>query len=228
MEKISQEEVEQFIDLSQDLESNSDEGSIENSINDILNETPVATPEDFENSKLIDFNKIPDNLLDENNLDDEDILNFNPILEEREKLKPNFTPDDMMALLEYVSGKSDRPLSIDKFSTNLEEKLKNLTYFVNLYQLMNLPMLMSYQNAIREELYNKKTLRSMDIKDLTSISSNLTKEISSIISNANQANQTISQYASSNTLYNTILGKLVLLSEDKLDIIRKNLEEISE
>lgn len=230
MEKITRQELDDFIDIvnkfetsdesSDNFEETTDEESSNSTIN-LDDDTPIATPEDFENSKLIDFNTIPDSLMDETT----DYPITDPLLLDRENLKPGVTPTDFKSLLDYVAGNGDKPLSIDKFSANIEDKLKDVTYMMNLYQLLNLPMLTSYQNEVRARLYNSETLNSMDIKDLTSVSSNLTKEIKMILDSANQAVQTISQYSTNSNEYNNILNKLIMLPTDKLMKISKVLEE---
>lgn len=200
-----------------------DENNIDDILDDMIDEEvedKVSTIEDFENSELFDENKIPDNLVSEDNS-----YSTQPILAEREKLQLGLTPEDIKDLYDYMSGKAEKPLFIDRFTSDTEGRLKDMTYMMNLLQMSSLPMLIALQSQVREKLYSRENLMSMDVKDLSASSANLTKEINSILSNSINTVQTFSSMGSLNSEYRKLLDRLMLLPEDKVHRLMDILNE---
>ena len=124
-----------------------------------------------------------------------------------------------------MSGKAEKPLFIDRFTSDTEGRLKDMTYMMNLLQMSSLPMLIALQSQVREKLYSRENLMSMDVKDLSASSANLTKEINSILSNSINTVQTFSSMGSLNSEYRKLLDRLMLLPEDKVHRLMDILNE---
>lgn len=171
--------------------------------------------EDFENSPLFNDNEIPDSMVSE---DEPAVLN--PILADRDNLNIGLGPEDIKSLYNYLSGSGEKPLFIDKYTSDTEGRLKDMVYMMNLIQMSNLPMLMAYQQTLRERLFTPENLYAMDIKDLTTASNNISKEIQGIMDSATKSVLTFNQFGSVNSEFRDVLGKLMLLPEDKFNAIK--------
>ena len=171
--------------------------------------------EDFENSPLFNDNEIPDSMVSE---DEPAVLN--PILADRDNLNIGLGPEDIKSLYSYLSGSGEKPLFIDKYTSDTEGRLKDMVYMMNLIQMSNLPMLMAYQQTLRERLFTPENLYAMDIKDLTTASNNISKEIQGIMDSATKSVLTFNQLGSVNSEFRDVLGKLMLLPEDKFNTIK--------
>lgn len=171
--------------------------------------------EDFENSPLFNDNEIPDSMVSE-----EKPAVLNPILADRDNLNIGLGPEDIKSLYSYLSGSGEKPLFIDKYTSDTEGRLKDMVYMMNLIQMSNLPMLMAYQQTLRERLFTPENLYAMDIKDLTTASNNISKEIQSIMDSATKSVLTFNQFGSVNSEFRDVLGKLMLLPEDKFNTIK--------
>lgn len=170
---------------------------------------------DFENSPLFNDNEIPDSMVSE---DEPAVLN--PILADRDNLNIGLGPEDIKSLYSYLSGSGEKPLFIDKYTSDTEGRLKDMVYMMNLIQMSNLPMLMAYQQTLRERLFTPENLYAMDIKDLTTASNNISKEIQGIMDSATKSVLTFNQFGSVNSEFRDVLGKLMLLPEDKFNTIK--------
>lgn len=171
--------------------------------------------EDFENSPLFNDNEIPDSMVSE-----EGPAVLNPILADRDNLNIGLGPEDIKSLYSYLSGSGEKPLFIDKYTSDTEGRLKDMVYMMNLIQMSNLPMLMAYQQTLRERLFTPENLYAMDIKDLTTASNNISKEIQGIMDSATKSVLTFNQFGSVNSEFRDVLGKLMLLPEDKFNTIK--------
>ena len=171
--------------------------------------------EDFENSPLFNDNEIPDSMVSEG-----EPAVLNPILADRDNLNIGLGPEDIKSLYNYLSGSGEKPLFIDKYTSDTEGRLKDMVYMMNLIQMSNLPMLMAYQQTLRERLFTPENLYAMDIKDLTTASNNISKEIQGIMDSATKSVLTFNQFGSVNSEFRDVLGKLMLLPEDKFNTIK--------
>lgn len=192
-----------------------------NDLENILDEeffdgqTP-STVEDFENSPLFNDNEIPDSMVNE-----EEQVVLSPILANRENLTLGLGPEDIKSLYNYLSGSGDKPRFIDKYTSDTEGRLKDTVYIMNMLQMSSLPMLMAYQQTLRERLFTPENLYAMDIKDLTTASNNISKEIQGILDSATKSVLTFNQFGSVNSEFRDVLGKLMLLPEDKFNAIKE-------
>lgn len=191
-----------------------------NDLENILDEeffdgqTP-STAEDFENSPLFNDNEIPDSMVNEK---EQAVLS--PILADRENLTLGLGPEDIKSLYEYLSGTGEKPRFIDRFTSDTEGRLKDTVYTMNMIQLSSLPILMAYQQTLRERMFTPENLYAMDMKDLTAASANITKEIQSIMDSATKSIVVFNQFGSVNSEFRDVLGKLMLLPEDKFNTIK--------
>lgn len=174
-----------------------------------------SAAEDFENSPLFNDNEIPDSMVS-----GEEPAVLNPILADRDNLNIGLGPEDIKSLYSYLSGSGEKPLFIDKYTSDTEGRLKDMVYMMNLIQMSNLPMLMAYQQTLRERLFTPENLYAMDIKDLTTASNNISKEIQGIMDSATKSVLTFNQFGSVNSEFRDVLGKLMLLPEDKFNTIK--------
>ena len=177
-------------------------------------ETP-STPDDFENSPLFNENEIPDSMVNE----DEQIV-MSPIVTQRDNLTLGLSPEDIKSLYDYLSGKAEKPLFIDKFTSDTEGRLRDMVYMMNLLQLSSLPILLAYQQSLRERLFTPENLYAMDIKDLTTASNNISKEIQGILDSSTKSVLTFNQFGSVNSEYRDVLNKLMLMPADKYKQIK--------
>lgn len=191
-----------------------EDNDIEFILDSMIEENSNSYADSEECTLVVEENKIPDSLADETKQEIE-----NPLITRRSDLNIGLTADDIIAMFSYISGAETKPAFLDKFTADIEGKLKDTVLMTNLLQLQSIPTIMALQANVRERLYCPENLYSMDIKDLTASSSNLSKEISSILSNATNSVQTFSQYGGINSEYRKLLDRLVLLPEDKLSQI---------
>lgn len=194
-----------------------DNNDIDSILDSMIEEnSSVIDSDDFENSQLFDENKIPDSMLET----DEVMPTDDPFILQRQELKVGLTPEDIKDLYNYMSGTGEKPLFIDKFTSDTDGRLKDMIFIMNLMQLSSLPTLMALQAQVRDRMFSRENLMSMDIKDLTAASGNLTKEVQGILSNAANAVQTFNQFGGINNEYRKLLDRLMLLPEDKFSQIR--------
>lgn len=169
----------------------------------------VFDANDFENSSLFEENKVPDNAP--------------VVVEEYNDL--GVSNNDMKSLMDYVSGKGERPLFIDKYTASCEDKLRDLIYMISLKQLANIPQLMDYSNKVKSILYSDNTIYQLEQKDLMAINNGAVNEINSAMSNTVKMMQMFNQMGSLNSQYRRLLDKLVLMPEDKVNKIMDIINE---
>lgn len=163
----------------------------------------------------IDFNTIPEKIEDsyeEKSLD--------PVLVKRNELSVGLTPEDIQDLYLYVSGKGSKPLFIDKFTSDTEGRLKDMTVIMTMTQLAQIPTLTALRNQVQERLFDPANLYDMDSKTLSATLANLDKNINAIIENSIKAVQTTSQFGTLNNEYRKILDGVMMLPTEKLEMLR--------
>lgn len=210
------------MDLNSNIENNIDnivEDDIASTLEEELDKITSDKNNNLEDTLNFNENRIPDSFMED------DITLDDPFISERNKLKVGISPEDIRSLYDYISGNADKPLFIDKFTSDTEGRLKDMIYIMNLMQLSTLPSLTALQSQIRERLYNAETLRLMNIKELTTASNNITKEIHSIIHNATNSINTFNQTGSLNNEYRKILDRILLLPDNKFNEMREFLNK---
>ena len=201
-----------------DLEHNLEEKE-ENSINileeekDPNTDTKTASDDFFDN---IDLTKIPE----EFSLGEPDVAK-SEIIDNKEEIKLGLTTEDLKELYDYISGKGNKPLFIDKFTSDSEGRLRDELYIMNLLQLSKLPMLIAFQAQIQDLMYRPENLAKMEIKDLTNASKNVSSEIQGIMKSAVDTVQTLNTLGALNNEYRQLLNAMTMLPEEKLARIKE-------
>lgn len=221
MEKITDEDLKSMlVDYSKETQwEKVDLPSEEDNV--LTEESEKSLQESLESE--IDFNKIPDTF--ENTFDEKPL---DIVLEKRDELTLGLTPEDIKDLYEYISGKGNKPLYIDRFTSDTEGRLKDMTLIMALIQLSQIPTLTAYRNQVQERLFDPKNLYDMDSKTLSATMTNLNKDIMNILEASIRAVQTISQFGALNNAYRKTLDELMLLPPDKLEMIHKLILENEE
>lgn len=210
MEKITDNDLIKYLESEDKLEDTNEELQFKSNQ---LEEDPL-------DNFRFDENKIPDSMLQ--TIDDE---YKNEILKNKDKLNLGIESEDLKSLYMYISGKGEKPLFIDKFTSDNEGRMKDMIYIMNLIQLSTLPMLMALQQEVRERLFKPDRLAGMDAKDLSALLNNLSKEIYLVINNSTNSIQTFNQFGSLNNEYRKLLDRLMLMPEDKIEKFIKLLNE---
>lgn len=143
------------------------------------------------------------------------------IIEQRDELKLGLSAEDLKDLYNYISGKGDKPLFIDKFTSDSEGRLKDELYIMNLLLLSKLPMLVSFQAQIQDLMYRPENLGKMDIKELSSASKNVSAEIQNIIKSTTESMQVLNNLGSLNNEYRQLLNLMTQLPEEKLARVKE-------
>lgn len=184
-------------------------------------DTPMAKV--LENNTLqdsleqeIDFNTIPENI--ETNYEEKPL---DVVLEKRNELTIGLTPEDIQALFDYIAGKGEKPLFVDKFMSDTEGRLKEMSSIMTLLQLSRIPVLTALTNQVQERLFDPSNLYDMDSKTLSATMTNLNKDIMNILDVSIKTVQNNSQFGSLNNEYRKLLDSMMMLPADKLDKIRE-------
>lgn len=227
MEKITDNDLKEMLTKSEeqtedlsDVIVNEETGEVQwVKINDaIIPEQAELNEENLEEQleQEIDFNKIPENV--DNGYED---MSLDPVIEQRKDLNVGLTPEDIKDLYLYVSGKGEKPLYIDKFTSDAEGRLKDMTLVMAQLQLAQIPTLTALRNQVQERLFAPENLYDMDSKTLSATMSNLTKDIQNIIDGSIKAIQTTSQFGTLNSKYRDLVNSMIMLPPEKLELIEK-------
>ena len=168
----------------------------------------------------LDFNIIPDNI--ESSYEEKPL---DPILKERDELSIGITPEDIKDFYNYVAGKAEKPLFIDKFMADVEGRLKEMTSLMTMSELSRLPIIAAYTNQLMDRMFSPENLYDMDLKTITSSLVNLNKYITNTLENSMKMIQTTSQYSCLNNEYRKALDGMLLLPPDKLKWVMENVLE---
>lgn len=143
------------------------------------------------------------------------------ILSQKDKINIGLTSTDIQNMFNYVCGEAEKPLFVDKFTSDTNDRMKDMLLVMNQLQMAELPILIAYKDKITERLLNIDNLDTMDYKTLSSISANITKEIQTILDTTTKAIQTINQFCPLNSEYRRVLDSLMLVSDEKFETIQR-------
>lgn len=208
MEKITDEDLKSMLTKTEDVS----ETVIEEENNEVLEKETLQDCLEQE----IDFNTIPENI--ENTYEEKPL---DVVLEKRKQLTIGLTPEDIQALFDYIAGKGEKPLFVDKFMSDTEGRLKEMSSIMTLLQLSRIPVLTAYNNQATERLFDPSNLYEMDLKTLSSTITNINKDIMNILDVSIKTVQNNSQFGSLNNEYRRLLDSMMMLPADKLDKIRE-------
>ena len=214
MEKITDEDLKELLTDQEVLEDNSIKLDMSNSVPITLDSLQT----DLE--KEIDFNTIPENI--ESSYEEKEL---DPVLQKRNNLTVGLTPEDYQALFDYIAGKTEKPDFVDRFMTDTEGRLKEMSTIMALVQLSRIPTLTAYNNQLQERLFDPSNLYEMDLKTLSSTMTNINKDIMNILDTAIKTVQTNNQFGSLTSEYRKIIDNVLMLPADKLQQIQEVLSE---
>ena len=128
MEKITDEDLKSMLTKTEDKSEVVFDAKIE--------DTPVAEVLEKETlqdclEQEIDFNTIPENI--------ETVYEEKPldvVLEKRNQLSIGLTPEDIQDLFNYIAGKGEKPLFVDKFMADTEGRLKEMSSIMTLLYII--------------------------------------------------------------------------------------------
>ena len=132
--------------------------------------------------------------------------------------------EELQEFYDYVAGKADKPLFVDKFIADINGRMKEMVLVVNELRLAQVPKLLEYYNRALNVLFEKVNLDTMDIKEVSALMTNVNKDILSIVEMSTKAIQTINGFDGVNSEYRNLLNGLMLISEDKLRELQANLK----
>ena len=164
----------------------------------------------------VDLSKIPE----EFNMNDPEVAK-SEIIDNKEDLKLGLTTEDLKDLFNYISGKGNKPLFIDKFTSDSEGRLRDELYIMNLLQLSKLPMLVAFQAQIQDLMYRPENLAKMEVKDLANASKSVSAEIQGIMKCAVDSIQALNTLGALNNEYRQLLNAMTMLPEEKLARIKE-------
>ena len=148
-----------------------------------------------------------------------DNVSMPEVIEERKEINNELglSTEDLKALYKYLSGKSStKPSFLDRYLAGSQSKLIDFQHVITLIRLAQVPQLAAMNASIQARLYSPENLLTMDIKDLTTASANISREISDILNNANKAIELMSTLGNLDNRYQSLMDKLLVVPEDVL------------
>ena len=131
------------------------------------------------------------------------------------------TAEDIKALYEYVQGKGDKPLFIDRFTADTEGRLKDMTLVMTLCQLSRLPELLTLQTKLQQRLYSDANIKEMSNTSLSNAISSVTSDINKTLSASLSALQTINAMQVPNNEYRKMLDRMLTLPPEVISRIKE-------
>lgn len=135
------------------------------------------------------------------------------IVDNRSTLNGGPTIEELKSFTDYMQGKCERPVFVEKYTANDSERLKEACSVMAVYEMSLVPVMLSYNAMVMNELYNRERLSALDTKDLISLSNGLIKSINGIQQNANQT--LASTGYSDKSITHLIADKLTSISNEK-------------
>lgn len=115
-------------------------------------------------------------------LDSSDVPKYSTeLLDGVSKLEPSMTPEQLKSLIDYARGSADRPDFMDVMLTQTNDKLTEILKIVTMLQLLRLPQLSDYLNALQKTLLDTSAIQNMSYEDMSQTAVNVQKEISEIL-----------------------------------------------
>lgn len=115
-------------------------------------------------------------------LDSSDVQKYSTeLLDGVSRLEPSMTPEQLKSLVDYARGSADRPDFMDVMLTQTNDKLTEILKIVTMLQLLRLPQLSDYLNALQKTLLDTNAIQNMSYEDMSQTAVNVQKEISEIL-----------------------------------------------
>lgn len=171
----------------------------ESTANNILDEQNIISDEEVEEriNGIFSDNEIP----------------HSDLVDKRSEYDCGIKLDDLKAMSEYMQGLRDRPVFIDKFTSNDSQRLKDANTVISMYGLNMIPTWYAYNNLIMSEIYKPERLAIMETKDLISLSNGLLKNINLVQQNASQVLQSTGY--GENSEARKMVDKITSMSNEK-------------
>lgn len=149
------------------------------------------------------------------------------VIERKEEIDDELglSVEDLKTLYKYLSGKSNqKPAFLDRYLAGSTTKLLDFQHVMTLIRLAQIPQLAAMNAELQKRLYSPENLMKLDVKDLTAASSNISREISDILSNAVKSIELINSMGRVDSRYQALIDKLLVVPEDVLNEIEHLLE----
>lgn len=132
--------------------------------------------------------------------------------------------EDLKQLYGYISGKEDKPLFLDKYLADSQNKLIDFQHVMTLIRLSTIPQLAAMQAMVQRALYSPEKLINVEAKDLAAMSSSLSSEMTNILNTANKSIEMINSVGRIDSRYRAIMDKLLVVPEETLNQIEHLLD----
>jgi len=142
------------------------------------------------------------------------------VIEQRNELQEELglTPEDLKSLYKYLSGRSNtKPAFLDRYLAGSQNKLLDFQHVITLIRLAQVPQLAAMNASIQNRLYSPENLLHMDVKDLSTASANISREISDILNNATKSIELINSMGRVDSRYQALMDKLLVVPDDVLN-----------
>lgn len=171
----------------------------------------VESQNEYKTLSQDEIDKIVDNMME--------AVQVPEIIEQKNDIdnELGLTPEDLKSLYKYLSGKSStKPAFLDRYLAGSQSKLIDFQHVITLIRLAQVPQLAAMNASIQARLYSPENLLAMDIKDLTTASANISREISDILSNSNKTIELMNTLGNMDNRYQALMDKLLVVPEDVL------------
>lgn len=102
------------------------------------------------------------------------------LIENIQKIEPSLTVEQIGSLVDYAKG-GVRPEFMDTMLTQTNDKLTESIKLMTILQLLRLPGLYDYLNALQKNMLDKDSIAKMTYDDISKVSANIQKEINDIL-----------------------------------------------
>lgn len=167
--------------------------------------------------------ELPDNIFDSIKL--EDIKEPTPytteLLDNIQKIDGTLTPEQFESLVNYVKG-SERPDFVETILTQTNDKLTEMLKVMVVLELLRLPALYDYLNALHKNMLDTAAIKNMSYEDISKEAVNIQKEISEILNLSIKVVTNVSSMNQVPTKVEKLANALLGVSEQT----RQRIEEI--
>ena len=167
--------------------------------------------------------KLPDiNFGDINLADIKDPVPYTTeLLNSLEKIEGTITPEQFESLVNYVKG-SERPEFVEMILTQTNDKLTEMLKVMVVLELLRLPALYDYLNALHKNMLDTSAIKNMTYEDISKEAVNIQKEISEILNLSLKVTTNLSSVNQVPTKVEKLANALMAVS----DQTRQRIEEI--
>lgn len=167
--------------------------------------------------KLQDFNTLP-----------EIPEATSPIIDAENSIDLGISLEDLKDMMNYLKGKDEKPKFLERFLTDTEGRVRDLSYVMNIVQLSRIPALTAMLNSVNTRLYDQSNLVTMDSKELSGASANLSREINNIMETSRRTCDSLQASAQPDSKYRSLLDQIMNMAPEKIAIIEKMIAEETE